>query len=464
MSENYDVLVLGGGPGGYVAALRCTQLGKRTALVERGALGGVCLNVGCIPSKTMIHGAGLYEQLSRAKDYGVLIDNPRLDFAKLMARKDRVVRRLSAGVGYLCRNRGVEVIKGSGKLVGPDALEVELADGGSRTITAKALILATGGEPVTIPGFEFDEQRVLSSSGALGLKQLPQSMIVLGGGYIGVELGTVYAKLGCKVTIVELMDQLLPGSEAELVEPVVKRLRKMGVETLLSTKAVGLERGESSVILSTRGPEGPRAIEADCILVSVGRRPQTSRIGLQSAGLEPNALGLIEVDASRRTAVPSIYAIGDITPGPQLAHKASHEGIVAAENIAGLKAEFDPTQIPAVVFTDPEIATIGLSEDQALAAGHEIDTGAFPFSASGRAMTRGETEGFIKVIAQRQTGKLLGVRMVGPEVSDLLSEACLALRLGATAEQIVATIHPHPTLGEVLMEACAVTLGKPINI
>lgn len=459
-----QVLVIGAGPGGYVAAIRAAQLGKDVTLVEKDELGGVCLNIGCIPSKALIYASYLYERLQHLDEMGISVKDVRVELAKMQLWKESVVKRLTGGVKQLCEGNGVNIIKGEARFVSAKKCLVE-SEHGTQAIEFKDCIIATGAIPMTIPGLEIDGERVIDSTGALALEEVPESLVVIGGGYIGLELGMVYAKLGGKVTVVELLDRLLPGTEPELVRPVVRKVRLLGMEIYLNTQAKELKRGKDGVQLTITTPEGDRKLEATKVLVSVGRRPNTPpQLGLDKLGIKPDAQGFLTVDAQMRTSNPHVYAIGDVAGQPLLAHKASHEGLVAAEAICGLPSAADWQTVPAVIFTDPEIAYAGMTEEQAQQAGFKPVTGRFPFAALGRAISMNETEGFIKIIADGATKVVLGVQIVGPEASNLISEAALAIEMGARLDDLAMTIHPHPTLPEGLMEAAEATMGKAIHI
>ncbi|MGQ9478001.1 MAG: dihydrolipoyl dehydrogenase [Candidatus Bipolaricaulia bacterium] len=465
-----EVLIIGGGLGGYVAAIRAAQLGKDVTLVEEDKLGGVCLNIGCIPSKALIHAAGLYRKIPELDPLGISVKGLRLELERLQAWKEGVVTRLREGIARLLAASGVKVIPGRARLIGPDKARVESPGPGSEAemVEFDHCLLATGSRPLELPALEFDHELVLDSTDALALKSVPEALLVIGGGYIGLELGTLYAKLGSKVTVVEMMDQLLPGTPSELLRPVERRLRELGVQVLLKTKAKALRRGRSGsgAELVVETPEGERGLEAEKILQAVGRRPNTAELGLEEAGVQRTEKGFIKVDEQLRTSNPRIFAIGDVAGPPMLAHKASHEGLLAAEALTGLPtAPFKA--VPAVIFTDPEIAYVGLSEAeaQAQAQGRRIAVGRFPFAALGRAVALGpgEAEGFVKVIADAESKAILGVQIVGPEASNLISEAAIAIETGATLEELARTVHPHPTLPEALMEAAFVALERPIH-
>jgi dihydrolipoyl dehydrogenase len=453
-----EVLVIGAGPGGYVAAIRAAQLGKKVVVVERDRPGGVCVTVGCIPSKALIGVSKLVDKVQAASEMGVSVDGLRVDLARMQAWKEGVVKKLVGGVGFLMKGNGVESRAGEAKFISPHAARV-----GDETVEFDHCIIATGSRPMQIPGFAFDGERVIDSTGALALGELPQRLCVIGGGYIGLELGTMYARLGSRVTIVEMLDQLLPGTDPDLVAPVARKLKKRDVAAHLKSRALGFEGGVGELRVRIATPEGETAVECDRVLVSVGRQPLSDGIDLDKAGVVRDAKGFIPVDQRRRTNVPHIYAIGDVAGQPMLAHKAFKDGEVAAEVIAGHDSVFDPKCIPAVVFCDPEIATAGMQEPEARAAGRDIVVGKFPFSALGRALAAGETDGFIKIIGDKQSRAALGVHIVGPNAGDLISEAALALEMGALLPDIGLTIHPHPTLPEGIMEAARAALGEAIH-
>jgi dihydrolipoamide dehydrogenase len=469
--QRFDAVVIGAGPGGYPAAIRLGQLKVKTAVIEREYMGGVCLNVGCIPSKAVIHAAKMYEKLGHTEDIGISIQGkPTLDMKKMQTWKGGVVNKLTGGVRTLLKGNGVEIIEGTAKLGKRNndghVIEVETKTG-KQTIIAKNIVLATGSRPMEIPGFKIDQKRLIDSTGALALDSVPARMIVIGGGYIGLELGMVYAKFGSKVTVVEATGGLLGGMDKDCVAVVQRKLKKMGVEVMLSTKAKSWEdKGDRAVLtVELAQDRAPVQIDTDKILMSIGRRPNSENLGLDLAGVTVDKRGFVTADDQLRTNVPGIYAIGDLIGGMMLAHKATKEGEVVAEIIAGHKAAFDVRTIPAVVFTDPEIASTGLTEEEAKAKGHtELKVGKFPFAALGRALSVNDTEGFVKVIADGKTGELLGVHIVANGASDLISEAALAIEMGAVADDLRLTIHPHPTLSEAVMEAAAVALGEAIHV
>ena len=457
-----DTLVVGAGPGGYVAAIRAAQTGQKVTVVERGALGGVCLNVGCIPSKALISVGHRFEQAKHSDDMGVVASEVKLDWAKAQAFKDSVVSKLVGGVEGLLKGNKVDIVKGEAYFV--DANTVRVIDGDkAQTYTFKNAILATGSRPVEIPTFKFTE-RVINSTGALSLPEVPEKLVVIGGGYIGTELGSAYANLGSQVTIIEGGKDILAGFEKQMTQVVKKGLKKKGVEVVVGASAKGVEENENGVVVTYEVGGEEKTVEANYVLVTVGRRPNTDEMGLEEMGIKFAERGLLEVDKQCRTSVPNIYAIGDIVAGPQLAHKASYEGKVAAEAIAGEKSIVDYLAIPAVCFTDPELATVGYSEDQAKAEGIEVKAAKFPFAANGRALALNQTAGFVKLVARKEDGLLIGAQIVGAGASDMIAEMGLAIEGGMTAEDVALTIHAHPTLGEITMEAAEVLLGNPIHI
>jgi dihydrolipoamide dehydrogenase len=461
-SKTFDAVVLGAGPGGYVAAIRLAQLGRKTALVEKESLGGVCLNWGCIPSKALIAAANLVEQVGAAAERGILAERPRVDVAKLREFKNGVVKKLVSGVGMLEKGNGVEVIRGTATFVSPTAVEVEGA-GEKQRVEAAAFIVATGARPVEIPGFPFDGKAVWSAREAVDLPSVPERLVCIGGGVIGLELGTVYAKLGSKVTFLEALPQILTGVDPEAVRLVQKGLRQRGATVHLGATARGFERSGKALAVKAEIGGKEEAIPCDQILVAVGFRPNSEGLGLEKVGVRISPKGFVEVDGQYRTSVPSIFAIGDLAGPPFLAHKASKEGEIAAEAIAGKRSARDWVAMPGAIFTDPEIGVVGLSEEEARAQGYEPVVGKFAFGALGRAIAIGHTEGFVKVVGDARTKLLLGATVCGPEASDLVAEAALALEMGATLEDVALTVHAHPTLPEAFMEACKAALGEAIH-
>jgi dihydrolipoamide dehydrogenase len=466
MAQNFDVVVIGAGPGGYVAAIRSAQLGLKTACIEREYWGGVCLNVGCIPSKAMISATHfLHRAQHQASDMGIHIKDISVDMKQLKKWKESVSAKMAGGVSQLLKGNGVTVFSGEAEFKSKSELTVK-SKTGTESITAKNFIVATGSRPIEIPGFKFDEKDILSSTGALALEDIPKSIVVIGGGYIGLEISGYLSKLGTKVTVVEATAAVLNGVvDPECAQVVSRKLTKQGVEILLNAKAKGQKKSGNGyeVTIEVGGKE--QILKCDKILVTVGRKPNSDQTNLKAAGLQIDEKGFIKVDAQRRTNVPNIFAIGDIACQPMLAHKASHEGAMVSEIISGKNRVFDAKTVPAVVFTDPEIASAGMMETEAKAKGYtDLKVSKFPFAANGRAVSIMETDGFVKMIADAKTNILLGVHIVGPEASNLISEAVLAIEMGARLEDLALSIHPHPTLGETMMEAAEATLGHAIHI
>nr|1EBD_A Chain A, DIHYDROLIPOAMIDE DEHYDROGENASE [Geobacillus stearothermophilus]1EBD_B Chain B, DIHYDROLIPOAMIDE DEHYDROGENASE [Geobacillus stearothermophilus] len=451
-----ETLVVGAGPGGYVAAIRAAQLGQKVTIVEKGNLGGVCLNVGCIPSKALISASHRYEQAKHSEEMGIKAENVTIDFAKVQEWKASVVKKLTGGVEGLLKGNKVEIVKGEAYFV--DANTVRVVNGDSaQTYTFKNAIIATGSRPIELPNFKFSN-RILDSTGALNLGEVPKSLVVIGGGYIGIELGTAYANFGTKVTILEGAGEILSGFEKQMAAIIKKRLKKKGVEVVTNALAKGAEEREDGVTVTYEANGETKTIDADYVLVTVGRRPNTDELGLEQIGIKMTNRGLIEVDQQCRTSVPNIFAIGDIVPGPALAHKASYEGKVAAEAIAGHPSAVDYVAIPAVVFSDPECASVGYFEQQAKDEGIDVIAAKFPFAANGRALALNDTDGFLKLVVRKEDGVIIGAQIIGPNASDMIAELGLAIEAGMTAEDIALTIHAHPTLGEIAMEAAEVAL------
>jgi dihydrolipoamide dehydrogenase len=466
MADTFDTIVLGGGPGGYVCAIRLAQLGLKTVCVETEEYGGVCLNWGCIPSKALISNAHLYDKARDSAETGLKFGSVELDATKMQTWKDGIVKKLTSGVRGLLKSNGASIVEGFGTLTSPTTVEVKKADGSTVTLTAtRGIVIATGSSTIQVPGFEFDGTKIIGAREAVSLKEIPKRLVVIGGGVIGLELGMVYQSFGSQLTVVELTPSLLPGTDPDAVKLVEKHLKKRGGSVLTNTKADGYELAkDGSVVVKVTGPNGPERIECDQVLVAVGMRPRSKGIGLEALGVEIDARGFVKTDDTCRTNVPGVYAIGDVSGAPMLAHKASKEGEVAAEVIAGKHAAKDWVTIPGIIFTHPEIAQAGLTEAQAKAAGISVSVGKFPFAALGRAMSIRETDGFVKVVRNTANDIVVGVTICGPSASDLISEAALALELAATAEDLALTVHPHPTLGEALMEASAAALGHAIHI
>lgn len=457
-----DVVVIGGGPGGYVCAIRAGQLGLKTILVEKDQLGGVCIAYGCIPSKALISMTKLYERAKEGAAFGIVVDGIRVDLPALQRWKAGVVTQLETGIATLCRGNKVEVVRGEAELVSPTQVRVKTAQG-VEEIATKSLVIATGSRAITLPGLEFDGQVVLSSTEALALESVPETMLVIGGGYIGLEICGIYQKLGTKVTVVELTDQLLPGTEPDLVRLVQRNLEKRGARILLKSRVLSLQKGPKGAKAKLSTPEGETDVEADIVLVSVGRGPRTDGMKLSEMGVKTDPKGYIVTDEQMMTNVPGVYAIGDVRGQPLLAHKASKEGIVAAEVIAGKASAADWKSVPWAIFTDPEIAGVGLTERAATEAGMQVKRSRFSFAALGRALASGEAEGFVRIVSDASSGLVLGVQIVGADASNLISEAGLAIEMGATVEDLALTMHPHPTLPEAVMEAAESAAGRPIH-
>jgi dihydrolipoamide dehydrogenase len=473
LPRDADLVVLGGGPGGYAAAFRAADLGLDTVVVEaRGPLGGECLHVGCIPSKALLGLAALIHDASRAGAAGVQFGPPRLDLERIRAWAQASIAKLADGLAALAKARGVDVVHGHGRFIDGHTVRVARDEAPPATLRFKHAIVATGSRPAALPGWPAGHPRVWDSATALGLPAVPGHLLVVGGGYIGLELGTVYAALGARVTVVELTDGLLPGVDRDLVKPLARRLGSTLAAIHLGTKVTGLRDRADGVTVELigelagelAGTGAPAALDVDQVLVAVGRRPNTADLGLEHVALQPDARGFLPVDAARRTANPRVLAIGDVAGEPMLAHKAMAEGLVAAATSAGRPAAFEPQAIPAVVFTDPEIAWAGLSEEAAKARGVAVRAVRVPWAASGRAVAMGRTDGLTKLICEAGTGRVLGVGIVGPHAGDLIAEAVLAIELGATAEDLAGTIHTHPTLTETLGEAAELFLGYPVHL
>ncbi|MGG1480660.1 dihydrolipoyl dehydrogenase [Bacillus smithii] len=457
-----DTIVIGAGPGGYVAAIRAAQLGQKVTIVEKEHVGGVCLNVGCIPSKALISASHRYHDALHSDSLGIKAENVTVDFSKVQSWKGSVVKKLTGGVSTLLKANKVEIVKGEAYFVDANTVRV-MDEKSAQTYTFKNAIIATGSRPIEIPAFKFSK-RVLNSTGALALEEVPEKLVVIGGGYIGTELGNAFANFGTKVTILEGGDEILPNFEKQMSSIVKRNLKKKGAEIFTNALAKGVEEKEDGVVVTYEVKGEEKTVEADYVLVTVGRRPNTDELGLEQVGIELTEKGLIKIDKQCRTNIPNIYAIGDIVPGPQLAHKASYEGKIAAAAIAGQPDEIDYLAIPAVVFSDPELATVGYTEQQAKDEGIEIVAAKFPFAANGRALSLDSTDGFLKLITRKEDGLVIGAQIAGPGASDMIAELGLAIEAGVTAEDIAMTIHAHPTLGEITMEAAEVALGTPIHI
>jgi len=469
MSErSYDLVIIGGGPGGYVAAIRAAQLGMKVACVEkRGALGGTCLNIGCIPSKALLHSSELYAQAQHGlADNGVEVGDVHLDLAKMMARKDKVVGDLTKGVEFLFKKNKIDYIRGTGRIPKPGAVAVESADGGSETLKASNVIIATGSQPMLLPGLEIDEERVVTSTGALAFEKVPKSMIVIGAGVIGLELGSVWSRLGAQVTVLEFLDHILPGMDREITKQAQRVLTKQGLKFQLSSKVTGARQTKSSVTVSYEPTGGGDAssMKAEVVLVAIGRAPYTEGLGLDELGVKRDGRGFIQVDERFQTSISGIYAIGDCVPGPMLAHKAEEDGVVCVEMLAGQSGHVDYNLVPGVVYTWPEIAGVGQTEEQLKERGSDYRVGKFPFQANSRSRATGDTDGLVKILADARDDRVLGVHILGPMAGDLLQEAVIAMEFGATSEDIARTVHHHPGMGEAVKEAALAVAGRAVHV
>jgi dihydrolipoamide dehydrogenase len=468
MAERYDVVVIGAGPGGYVAAIRAAQLGMKTACIDsRQTPGGTCLNIGCIPSKALLQSSEKYaEARNGLAEHGIKIGNADLDLAAMMARKDKVVTSLTRGVEFLFRKNKVDWLKGTARIAAPGRVMVGTGNGASQEIQAGAIVIATGSESIPLPGLTIDEQRIVSSTGALAFDRVPECLAVIGGGYIGLELGSVWSRLGSKVTVIEFLDRILPNMDRELGPALQRVLTRSGIAFKLATKVVTGELGNEAVTLGLEPAKGGEreTLAADAVLVAIGRRPFTDGLGLDEIGIARDPAGRITVGENFATNVAGVYAIGDVIRGAMLAHKAEEEGIAVIERLAGQKTEIDYDAIPSVVYTWPEVAAVGKTEEELKAAGIEYRVGKFPFTANARARTNGDTDGFVKVLAEAATDRVLGVHIIGPDAGTMIAEAALAMEFGASAEDIARTCHAHPTLSEALKEAALAVDGRAIHI
>ncbi|HHY21829.1 MAG TPA: dihydrolipoyl dehydrogenase [Bacilli bacterium] len=461
-AEEVDTLVIGSGPGGYVAAIRAAQLGQNVTIVEKDNLGGVCLNVGCIPSKALINAGHRYSQAKNASDIGIHVENVTVDFKKVQEWKASVVNKLTGGVEGLLKGNKVNIVKGEAYFVDEHTVRI-MDEKNAQTYHFKNCIIATGSRPIELPSFKYSK-RVINSTGALSLEEVPKKLVVIGGGYIGIELTGAYSNLGAEVVVLEGGKQILAGFEKQMSQLVARRLKKNNVTIHTEALAKSVEETETGVKVTVEIKGKEEVIEADYVLVTVGRKPNTDELGLEQVGIAMDEKGLIKVDNQCRTNFANIYAIGDIVAGPPLAHKASYEGKVAAEAISGEKSAVDYLAIPAVVFSEPELASVGYSEKEAKDAGFDVVAAKFPFAANGRALSLNDADGFMKLITRKEDNLVIGAQIAGPNASDMISELGLAIEAGMTAEDIALTIHAHPTLGEMTMEAAEVALGKPIHI
>ena len=462
-SAAYDVIVIGSGPGGYVCAIRCAQLGLKTACVEkRETLGGTCLNIGCIPSKALLQSSEKFDEASRhLADHGVVVGDVSLDLPAMMAHKDKVVQANVSGVEFLFRKNKVDWLKGAGRITAPDTVAV-----GDETYTTKSIVIATGSDVAPLKGIEIDERRIVSSTGALALGGVPEHLVVVGGGYIGLEMGSVWQRLGSRVTVVEFLDRVLPGMDGEVSKQMQRILAKQGMTFRLGTKVTTATAADGDVTLTVEPAAGGDAetLEADVVLVAIGRIPMTGGLGLEDVGVALDDRGRVKTDGHFKTSVPGIYAIGDVIAGPMLAHKAEEEGVAIAEILAGQAGHVNYDAIPGVVYTWPEVAQVGRTEEELKEAGADFRRGKFPFTANGRARAMNATEGFVKILADAKTDRVLGVHIIGAEAGTMIAECAMAMEFGASAEDIARTCHAHPTLNEAVKEAALAVDGRPIHM
>lgn len=470
MSEaGYDLVVVGGGPGGYVAAIKAAQLGLKVACVEkRGALGGTCLNIGCIPSKALLHSSHLFEEAGHGMaKHGVKVQGVDLDLGAMLKNKNQVVKSLTQGIEFLFKKNKVDYVVGAGRIESPGKVAVQATNGGeAKELTTRNILIATGSDVMPLPGVTIDEERIVSSTGALDLKRVPKHLLVVGAGYIGLEMGTVWRRLGAKVTVVEFLDRVTPGMDGEVSKEFQKILTKQGMTFKLGMKVTGVEGSGEEVKVTVEPAKGgaPETIACDTVLVAIGRRPYTEGLGLEKVGVRLDNRGRVETDGHYRTSVEGVWAIGDVIQGPMLAHKAEEEGSCVAEMLAGQKPHIDYDIIPGVVYTAPEVASIGRTEEQLKESGTAYRTGKFPFMANSRARSVGNTDGFVKILADAQTDRVLGAHIIGPEAGILIAEIAIAMEFGASSEDIARTCHAHPTLEEAVKEAALATFAKPIHI
>jgi dihydrolipoamide dehydrogenase len=466
--QSFDVVVIGGGPGGYVAAIRSAQLGLSVACVELyPRLGGTCLNVGCIPSKALLESSHHFEAAGHAfAAHGIGVGALTLDLKQMLARKDKVVQELTNGIEFLFKKNKITWVKGAGALAGPGQVKVKAADGGESTLGAKNIVLATGSEVTPLPGVALDEKQIVSSTGALSLAAVPKSMVVIGGGYIGLEMGTVWRRLGAEVTVVEFLDRILPGMDGEIARQMQRILTRQGMKFRLGTKVTAAKPGKGGVSLTLEPAAGGAAetMSAETVLVSIGRRPRTDGLGLATAGVALDERGRIKTDGHWRTSAAGVWAIGDVTAGPMLAHKAMDEGVACAETIAGQKPHINYDAVPGVVYTWPEVAAVGKTEEELKAAGVAYKAGKYPFTATPRAKAAGDTDGFVKILADARTDKVLGAHIIGPDAGSLIAEVVAAIEFGASSEDIGMICHAHPTLSEAVKEAALAVQGRPLHI
>lgn len=457
MSDTFDVIIIGGGPGGYNCAIRCGQLGLKTAIIEmRDTLGGTCLNVGCIPSKALLHASEYYATAQNEfQGMGIGVSGLKLDLDQMMAQKDEAVKGLTQGVAFLMKKNKVTHFNGKGKIVGKGEVEVAMSDGSTKKLGGKNIVIATGSEPASLPGIEIDEERVVSNTGALSLKSVPKKLVLIGAGVIGLEMGSVWSRLGSEVTVVEFLDHIMPGADAEISKQSKKIFEKQGLQFKMGTKVTGIEKLKSKLKVSVEPAKGGDAetLDADVVIVAIGRKPYTDGLGLETVGIGTDKRGVIDTVDHFRTTVEGIWAIGDCVKGPMLAHKAEEDGAAVAELIAGKAGHVDYNLVPSVVYTKPEIAWVGKNEQQLKDADIKYKVGKFPFMANSRARTNHQTDGFVKVLADATTDEVLGVHMLGVGVGELIGEVCIAMAFRASSEDIARTCHAHPTLSEAVRQA-----------
>jgi dihydrolipoamide dehydrogenase len=464
----FDLVIIGGGPGGYVGAIRAAQLGLKTACIEkRGALGGTCLNVGCIPSKALLQSSHLHEEAAHGlAAHGIKLGAVSLDLAAMLARKDKVVADLTKGIEFLFNKNKVTYLKGAARLASPGKVAVKMAAGAEQSVEAKNIVIATGSEVTPLPGVEIDEERIVSSTGALKLSKVPGHLVVIGGGYIGLEMGSVWRRLGAKVTVVEFLDRIVPGMDGEIAKTFQRVLSKQGMTFKLGTKVTGASKTKTGVSLAMEPAAGGagESLEADVVLVAIGRRPHTAGLGLEAVGVELDNKGRVKTDAHFRTNVAGVLAIGDVISGPMLAHKAEEEGIAVAEILAGQAGHVNYETVPGIVYTWPEVATVGKTEEELKAAGAAYKVGKFPFTANSRARCNADSDGMVKILADARMDRLLGAHIIGPDAGNLIHECVMAMEFGGSAEDVARAFHGHPTLNEAVKEAALAVAGRAIHI
>lgn len=457
MSETYDVVIIGGGPGGYNCAIRCGQLGLKTAIIEmRDTLGGTCLNVGCIPSKALLHASEFYAAAKNDfEGMGIEVSGLAVNLEKMMAQKDEAVKGLTEGVAFLMKKNKVKHYAGKGKIVGKGEVEIELNAGGTEKVGAKNIVIATGSEPASLPGIEIDEERIVTNTGALSLKEIPKKLTLIGAGVIGLEMGSVWSRLGAEVTVIEFLDHIMPGADAEISKQSKRIFEKQGLKFRMGTKVTGIEKLKTKLKVSVEPANGgdEEQLDADVVIMAIGRKPYTEGLGLETIGVGVNQRGVIDTTDHFKTNVEGVWAIGDCVAGPMLAHKAEDDGAAVAELIAGKAGHVDYDLVPSVVYTSPEIAWVGKNEQQLKDAGIKYKTGKFPFMANSRARCNHETEGFVKILADATTDEILGVHMLGVGVGELIGEICVAMEFKASSEDVARTCHAHPTLSEAIRQA-----------